>query len=317
MRQTQPRTKVAASGCAAKMSGASSAWAAAAWEPQQRLALAFSTPPPKHPIQKRKHATGLVDLREFASSSQRQALLPLPIPMPSRRLLPRPALRLATLGALFASAAAQPGYTGWVHDATDSCSTVVFESTINDDYCIDIVGGHATNGTAIILAECSDATSQQWLQAWSPSGFAVFMTLAPNAPCVSLSGGCIPTSFCLDVNGTASASGPVTLWQCNGGQGQRWRPRPYPAESSGNVAVIIYEGDYGAEENGYCLDMEGEDAPPEGDGSIKLWECDDLTGSNGMVCRAVAVPRPPPPTPRPLPAHARAARPRRAVHVDP
>ena len=74
--------------------------------------------------------------------------------------------------------------------------------------CLDASGRGTTNGTAVIIWDCSGQSNQQW-------------NVNSNG---TISG--VQSGLCLDATGTATANGTkIQLYSCGSGSNQRWTLR--------------------------------------------------------------------------------------------
>ncbi len=75
--------------------------------------------------------------------------------------------------------------------------------------CLDANGHGTTNGTAVIIWDCTNGqANQQW-------------NVNANGTITGVQSG-----LCLDANGAGTANGTkIILWACNGGANQQWSLR--------------------------------------------------------------------------------------------
>jgi hypothetical protein len=110
--------------------------------------------------------------------------------------------------------------------------------------CLDVSGGTATPGTAVVIWDCNGGANQQW-------------ELTSAGELRTLGG-----TRCLDTSGNQAAAGtPLVIWTCNGGANQKFR-----LNSDDSIT---------GQRSGLCVDVEGRSTA---NGTvIQLWHCNGQT----------------------------------------
>lgn len=99
--------------------------------------------------------------------------------------------------------------------------------------CLDLSNGNPYDGAYIQLYQCNGTASQQW-------SFDTNTCTIDNGTryCLLRSG--VNSGYCLDADGNnINNGGKVQLWQCNGGDNQKWAPF---SSSQGGVAFYLWAG---------------------------------------------------------------------------
>ncbi len=115
-----------------------------------------------------------------------------------------------------------------------------------DDQCLEIAGGGATDGAAVVAHPCQGGDNQRWSFVKRADGYHQIVSRG--------------SGKCLDVTGSSQENGGrIQLWSCSGGDNQG-----FTVESGGVTRLR-------AKHSGRCLDLTGKSQ--DSDAQIEQWDC--------------------------------------------